>query len=83
MAFDDRFETVPYLASTDKSPKLNDIVQASERVCKEDYDLAKLWLETNVVNNHLLNQEGDNISSNPVPGLEGAQTKEIMCHRQV
>ena len=74
VAFDDAFKTVPYLASSDTPPNWVEIVAASERVSKDDYDLAKLWLSSNSVNDHLPNQEGDSDASNGISDSEGAKS---------
>ena len=73
VAFDDYFSTVPYLASEDIPPNWSEIVKKSERVSENDYDLAKLWLESKMVDNdHLPHQEGD-----IGPSTNAVQRKEI------
>ena len=64
VAYDDTFSTVPYLASGDIPPTWLEIVSKSEKVCENDYDLTKLWLESNnEANDHLPHQEGDSSNS--------------------
>ena len=82
VAFDDQFTTVPYLASGDVPPNWNKIVNASELVSENDYNLAKLWIDSGTVNTHLPNQEGDDSAKlKPLPTSEGATNandKEIV-----
>ena len=49
VAFDDTFSTVPYLASGDIFRNWTEVVKQSEQVSENDYDLAKLWMESNDV----------------------------------
>jgi len=51
VAFDDHFTTVPYLATGDMPPNWLEIVKKSEAISENDYDLAKLWLESKYTSN--------------------------------
>ena len=51
---------VPYLTNKEVPPDWVDLVQKSEISSVEDYDLAKLWVESQSDSNvHLPNQEGE------------------------
>ena len=80
VAFDDHFATVPYLASNDVPPNWAQIVKQSEKVSENDYDLAKLWLQSNdLLRDNLPNQEGDgnaNTDTNTM-NSEGARRKKV------
>ena len=60
VAFDDRFSTVPYLASSDIPPNWSILVKESESASQQDYDLAKNWMDSQQhPQKYLQDQEGE------------------------
>jgi len=62
VAFDDHFQTVPYLATKDIPPVWRELVTKAESSSVEDYDLAQHWVEAQA-NNEILDQEGEQLLS--------------------
>ena len=60
VAFDDNFSTVPFLTSKDIPPTWKDIVMKADHSSVEDYDLARIWVDsqTDPITS-LRDQEGD------------------------
>ena len=64
VAFDDEFNTVPYLTGQEVPPNWKALVEKSEESSVEDYDLAKLWVESQSdFNQHLPGQEGEHTTT--------------------
>ena len=81
VAFNNQFNTVPYLATGDVPPTWNEIVGKSERISQNDCDLAKLWINSKEsINEDMPNQEGEPTTSSTsrqyVPVSEGGLMKE-------
>ena len=59
VVFDDKFITISYLTNKEIRPNWKDLVQKLVISTVKDYDLAKLWVESQSESNlHLLDQEG-------------------------
>ena len=64
VVFDDEFTTVPYLTGQETPPNWKNLVKKSESSNVEDYDLAKIWVESQVQpNKYLQDQEGEVLPS--------------------
>ena len=58
MAYDDLFSTVPYLATSDVPPNWSTLVKQSDMTSKNDYDLAHMWMDSQLnPDRYLLDQE--------------------------
>jgi len=63
VAFDDKFETVPYLANSDVPPVWKQLVEKAESSSADTYDLAKHWVEAHLENDpDSLDQEGEQLA---------------------
>ena len=59
VAYDDLFSTVPYSATSDVPPNWSKLVKQSELTSKNDYDLAKTWMDSQLnPEQYLFDQEG-------------------------
>ena len=48
VVFDDKFTTVPYLTSNEIPPNWTKLVEKAETADVKDYDLAKMWMESQI-----------------------------------
>ena len=85
VAFDDEFTTIPYLTNKEVPPNWKELVQKSEMSSVKDYDLAKLWVESqHESNTHLPDQEGEQMSTSGMTSkrvawdLEGDKHPELL-----
>ena len=63
VAFDDKFETVPYLANSDVPPVWRDLVEKAETSSADEYDLANHWVQAHWENDpDSLGQEGERVA---------------------
>lgn len=69
IVIDDNFSTVPFLDKNDTPPNWKELVEAAEHSTDGDYDLAKMWVDSQLETTPILHdQEGDEkIELNEVP----------------